>query len=88
LFNTLPPHPADPASTVRAPSLEESGGDPLGIRMPPQGASPLITTSPPPGKTTAPPGAERDRELSLARLRQRRERMTDAQVAALFKILE
>ncbi len=86
LFNTLPPAPVDPATTVRAPSLP-GANEAMAIIMPPLSAAPLITTKPP-GVTTTPPAAEPDRDALLYRLRERRLKLTPAQIAALLKLVE
>ncbi len=87
LFNTLPPAPVDPATTVRAPSLG-GGSEGTAIIMPPLSAAPLITTKPPGTTTTTPPGEATDRDTLLYRLRERRRKLTPEQIAALLKLVE
>ncbi len=82
LFNTLPPAPLDPATTVRAPSMPKSAGEAMAIIMPPLSAAPVIAV------TTHGISAESDRDALLARLRERRAKLTAAHVASLLKLLE
>ncbi len=87
LFNTLPPVPVDPASTLRAPSLSKSPGEGMDIIMPKPDAAPVIA-SPPGAASTAPPAKDLDRDALLGRLRERGARLSATQIASLLKLVE